>query len=658
MSHLPLKSLAEFAKSIRALSIDAIDAANSGHPGLPLGCAEIGAYLYGYGLQHNPKNPNWRNRDRFILSAGHGSMLQYACLYLSGYDYSLDDIRNFRQLGSKTPGHPEVEEPGVETTTGPLGQGLANGVGMALAAKLTAAQCEANALLDHHVVVLAGDGCLMEGISSEASSLAGHLQLDNLIVFYDSNDICLDGPITECFTEDVAARYAAYGWNVLSIDGHDFNAIHDAYSSAKLSSKPTLIVAKTTIGFGSPNRAGTADAHGKALGADEAALTKQALDIPAEPLFYVSSEAKNYLNDRLSELAENEQKWNQAKASWANGYSAMAARLAACESRELPSDIMDRLKNIEISDGKASRASSQSVIQKVHDWLPFFVGGSADLSCSDSTWISSDEYVSRSNFNARNIKYGVREFAMAAVATGMSLYGTVLPMVGTFLTFSDYMRNAIRLAALMNVHVIYQFTHDSILLGEDGPTHQPVEHLAALRAMPNCTVIRPADNTEVKGAWLAALKASGPVALILSRQGLPAVDGTSMDKVLNGGYVVHKESKSKIDHCILSTGSELALSVKAAKQLEEKGLSVRVVSMVSFELFDQQAKSYQDEVLGASVGHYWSIEAQTDFGWHRYIGRDGHSVSVNTFGKSAPAGDLATEYGFTVEQIVNRIASV
>jgi transketolase len=656
MSDLPINELNEVAKSIRSLAIDAIDEANSGHPGLPLGCAEIGAYLYGYGLSHNPKNPEWRNRDRFILSAGHGSMLQYACLYLSGYNYTLQDIKDFRQLHSKTPGHPEVEEPGVETTTGPLGQGIAHGVGMALAQKITAAQCNAEQLLNHHVVVLCGDGCLMEGVSAETSSLAGHLSLGNLILFYDANDICLDGPIDECFTENVEARYRSYGWQVLKINGHDFNEIHDAYTTAKDSPVPTIIIARTTIGFGSPNRAGTSDAHGKALGADESKLTKVALGIPQDQPFWVSKEATAYMAAHGHKLADYDHKWEQVKDAWTQTHPEDSAKLDALEAREIPVDIDQIIERVAIPDGKASRASSQAIIQEIHHHLPFFIGGSADLSCSDSTWIKKDAFVSKSDFSPRNVKYGVREFGMAAMACGMSLYGSVLPLIGTFLTFSDYMKNAIRLAALMNVHVIYQFTHDSILLGEDGPTHQPVEHIAALRAMPNVVVIRPGDTEEVKGAWVSALKQDRPVALILSRQGLPAIQNTDIFGVHRGAYVVKKEATvGIIDHCILATGSELVLAVKVAEELTSKGLNVRVVSFPSFELFDEQTPQYQDEVLGQEVSQYWSIEAQTSFGWHKYIGRGGKSISVDTFGKSAPASDLAKEYGFTVEQIVDQV---
>lgn len=650
---LDTQILSKIANTIRGLSIDAINQANSGHPGLPLGCAELGAYLYAMGLSHNPASPEWENRDRFVLSAGHGSMLQYACLHLSGFDVSLDDIKAFRQLHSPTAGHPEYREvPGVETTTGPLGQGIATAVGLALGQKITQAQY--GVPLDHHTIVLAGDGCIMEGISSEASSFAGHLKLENLIVIYDSNDICLDGPIDECLSEDVKKRYESYGWNVTKIDGHDFNDIHNAIEQAKQSDKPTLIEAKTVIGKGSPNKAGSSSVHGSPLGQEEGLLTKQALGLP-ETSFYVPEDVKQFFKARLQEQAQAHKEWQASYSSWKDSDPDKATAFAASTQRELTEDVIETLKTLDLPDGKATRALSNSVIQAVADTCPFIMGGSADLSCSDSTAIKSSGAITASNFDARNIKYGVREFAMGAIASGLYLYGNIKPFVGTFLTFSDYMKNAIRLAALMNLGVVYQFTHDSILLGEDGPTHQPVEHLASLRSIPNLTVIRPADATEVKSAWKVALGSNNPVALILSRQGLPNLDGSSFEAAEKGAYVVKKESRDTIDHCIIATGSEVSLALEVAEQLESESLSVRVVSMPSMELFDQQPKEYQDTILPNSARKLSVVEAQSSFGWHKYVGKDGLTFTVDTFGLSAPASALKEEYGFTATHITETL---
>ncbi len=660
MNSAQKSQLKEVAKAIRGVSIDAIEAANSGHPGLPLGCAEIAAYLFGYAMRFNPKNPGWLNRDRFILSAGHGSMLLYAALHLAGYDYTLKDIQNFRQLKSKTPGHPEYghEFPGVETTTGPLGQGIANAVGMALGHKIMAAQfgVESERLLDARLFVLVGDGCMMEGVASEASSLAGHLRLDNLIVIYDANDVCLDGPTSECFSEDVGKRYEAYGWQALRINGHDLDEIHTAVETAKKTTgKPTLIVAKTTIGLGAPTVQGTAEAHGKVLGAEEAKAAKAFHKIPAEPLFYVPEAVTQFFKDKQKEFSGYESDWNDRFKKWADTHPEKANHWQICLKKELPSDLTKRISEIEMPDNIPTRKSSNMVLQVLNEQLPFLVGGSADLSGSDNTWMKKGGMVAPGRYAGHNIKYGVREFAMGAMSSGLALQGMMLPFCGTFLTFSDYMRNAVRLAALMNCHVIYQWTHDSIALGEDGPTHQPVEHLAALRVIPNLTVIRPADHTEVKGAWDFAIRHNGPVALILTRLGVPNLKNTQMAAVSKGAYILKEASRPSIDHCLLATGSEVSLAVQAAEELEKSGVSVRVVSFPSFELFDAQPKAYQEAVLGTDVGQYWSIEAQTSFGWHKYIGRGGHAIAVDTFGASAPQKDVLKHFGFTVDQIVAKI---
>lgn len=647
------------AHTIRGLSIDAIEAAGCGHPGLPLGCAEIAAYLYGVALNHNPHNPNWVNRDRFVLSAGHGSMLLYASLHLAQFAVSLDDLKSFRKYHAITPGHPEYREtPGVETTTGPLGQGLATGIGMALGQKMAEAQfkLENTGLLNAKTVILVGDGCMMEGISAEAASFAGHLKIDNVIVIYDSNDICLDGPTSECFTDNTQARFESYGWAVQTIDGHDFDQIDSAYKKAKTATgKPQLIIAKTIIGKGSPHYAGTSDVHGKALGKEEAILTKQAIGLPIEPLFYVPDAVKAYFKAHLATQLESEKAWQAAFQTWSQAHPQQAATFALFQDKILPENLEEALKNIELKSGIATRQASGLVLQTLHTLIPYLVGGSADLSGSDNTWMKAAKRLDPGVFDGRNIKFGVREFAMAAICSGLTLQGMFLPYCGTFFTFSDYMRNAIRLAALMKLKVIYQFTHDSIFLGEDGPTHQPVEHLASLRAMPNLIVIRPADNTEVKGAWLTALALHQPCALVLSRQGVPSLDKSRMDGVARGAYVLHRETKPDVDYVILATGSEVSLALEVSQKLEEKGAVTRVVSFPSFELFNQQDKAYQESVLGGKVARYVSIEAQVSFGWHQYIGRDGIAISVDDFGLSAPAADLAKHFGFTVDQIIEKI---
>jgi len=652
-------SLQLIANTIRGLSIDAIDAANSGHPGLPLGCAELGAYLFAEGLRFNPENPKWINRDRFVLSAGHGSMLLYSALHLAGYAVSLDDLKKFRQLHSPTAGHPEYNEaPGIETTTGPLGQGIANGIGMALANKMVEARCELQntGLLDGKVVILAGDGCMMEGVSAEASSFAGHLGLDNVILIYDANSICLDGPIDECFTENVAQRYEAYGWAVQTIDGHNFEAIQGAFEKAKKAQgKPQLIIAKTVIGKGSPTYQGTADVHGKALGAEENKKTKEALGLPTEPAFYVPAEVRQWFDQKKEARKAQEAEWHLKLADWKRQHSDKAQLWDALSLNQLPSNIDQLLLDLPLKSNMATRQISGLLLQVIHDALPTWVGGSADLSCSDNSFMKGSGAVKPGQFAGRNIKYGVREFAMSAISNGIALQGMLRPFCATFFTFSDYMRNAIRLAALMQLPVVYQFTHDSIFLGEDGPTHQPIEHLASLRAMPNLMVIRPADANETRGAWMAALKSKTPVALVLSRQGLPDLEGTKAVDVAKGAYVVLAENQTqRLDVTVLSTGSELHVAIEAAKQLSAEGKSVRVVSMPSFELFDKQGKSYQDSVLGKATLTV-SLEAGATLGWHKYVGRDGLAIGVDSFGKSAPAKDLAKDYGLTVEAVVLRI---
>lgn len=654
------KQLTKIANTIRELSIEAVQKANSGHPGLPMGCAEFGAYLYGCLLRHNPKNPQWLGRDRFILSAGHGSMLLYSLLHLAGFPLSLEDIKQFRQLHSKTPGHPESHvTPGVEATTGPLGQGVGNAVGQALGLKILGAKFNTPecALFKNKVYCLAGDGCIMEGISSEASSLAGHLQLDNLVLIYDANKICLDGPITECLTEDTKMRYQAYGWDVVEIDGYNFEMMDKAFTQIRdLQTRPTLVILHTIIGKGSPNKAGTHKVHGSPLGPEEVEATKKALGLPEED-FFVPPAVTEFFAARLKEGESLECEWNQKFEKYKASHPELAREFEKMKNHELPSDLESKLASIEMKSPLAGRSASQIVLETLGALLPQLIGGSADLSCSDLTMMKKFPIITENNFHGRNIKYGVREFAMAAAATGLAQTQMITPFVGTFLTFSDYMRNAIRLAALSGVQVIYQFTHDSIFLGEDGPTHQPVEHYAALRAIPKLQVIRPADNWEVKMAWLAALRYQGPTAILLSRQALPDIEATHLPYQLGmgrGAYIVRKEKKTP-DYTLFATGSELSLALDVAKALENQGKAVRVVSMPCWELFEAQDAAYQASIVGGNLGKRVSIEAGVSFGWHKWIGFDGIPISIETFGESAPQADLAAEFGFTVEAILNKL---
>lgn len=651
--------LSKIANAIRVLSMDAVQKADSGHPGLPLGCAEIGAYLYGCGLYHNPKDPKWLNRDRFILSAGHGSMLLYSCLHLAGFDLSLDDIKSFRQLHSKTPGHPEsFETPGVETTTGPLGQGVGNAVGQALGLKLLADRFNSDTqeIINCKVFTLMGDGCMMEGVVSEASALAGHLQLNNLIAIYDSNQVSLDGPLAESSSENTKMRYQSYGWDVYEIDGHDFDAIHAVMERIRQTQeRPCLIIADTVIGKGSPGKAGTFKAHGAPLGAEEIKATKKALGL-SEEAFFVPQSVKDFFKKKLFNDIAREQTWLREFESWARTNAESFREFESMKHLTLPSDLEDILRAIPIKT-VAGRKASQDVINVLGDYLPQLYGGSADLSVSDLTMMKKFPVLLPGTFTGRNIKFGVREFAMAAIATGLAQTHMITPFVGTFLTFSDYMRNAIRLCALMKEQVIYQFTHDSIFLGEDGPTHQPIEHLASLRSIPNLHVIRPADSNEVKMAWIAALRYKGPTALILSRQNLPELlktDVSYSEGLGRGAYIVKKE-KSQPDFTLVATGSELALAVDVAGELEKIGKSVRVISMPCWELFDKQTSEYKDTIFGGDIGKRVSIEAGVEQGWHKYIGMNGLAICMEGYGASAPQHALAVEFGFTVESILERI---
>ena len=654
------KILHKIANTVKGLSIDAVQKANSGHPGLPLGCAEIGAYLFAKQLHYNPKNPGWLNRDRLVLSAGHGSMWLYSLLHLSGYEVSLEEIQNFRQLNSITPGHPECHEtPGVEVTTGPLGQGVANAVGMAAGMKILAEKfnTEDFSLFTGKVYCLAGDGCMMEGISSEASSFAGHLNVNNLILIYDANNICLDGPISECLSEDVKLRYKAYGWDVIEVDPYDFAEMEKVFSSLEeKQSRPTLLVAHTIIGKGSPNKAGTHKAHGSPLGEEEVALTKKELDLPEEP-FYVPQAVISYFKDKKEEAEEKQREWEDLLRKWSKVNPELFKEFERMKNQTLPSDLEEEIKKISLKNPLAGRTASNGVLQVLGKILPQLYGGSADLSGSDMTMMKEFSIISPNNFSGRNFKFGVREFAMAAMVNGLSQVGMFTPYCGTFLTFSDYMRNAIRLASLSHYHVIYQFTHDSIFLGEDGPTHQPVEHLAALRAIPNLHVIRPADNHEVKMAWIAALTYKGPTALILTRQNLPELEQTnkSYEEGLAKGAYALKKIDGKKDFTLLATGSEVSLALEVAERLQKLGKKAEVISFPCWKLFDKQPEEYKKSLLGKDAGKKVSIEAATDFGWAKYVGEEGISIAMESFGKSAPIKDLQEEFGFTVDAILERI---
>lgn len=652
--------LTKIANTIRGLSMDAVQKADSGHPGLPMGCAELGAYLYGYHLKHHPKNPQWLNRDRFILSAGHGSMWLYSCLHLSGFNVSLDDIKNFRQLHSITPGHPEYRmTEGVETTTGPLGQGIGNAVGQALGFKLLASRfnTDEHKIFDNKIYALMGDGCIMEGISSEVCSFAGHLKLDNLIAIYDANNVCLDGPLGEACSEDTKTRYLSYGWDVYEVNGNDLEALDKVFSKIKnRQERPCLVIAHTVIGKGAPNKAGTYKAHGSPLGHEEIKAAKEMLGIPHED-FYVPQAVINYFQEKLIEDSQKEGEWNQIYAAWEEANPAKSIELKEMLQHEIPPDLEQKLLDLQIKGPISGRKASQDCINLIAELLPNIYGGSADLSCSDMTTIKKAQMVGPGHFTGQNIKYGVREFGMAAIATGLSQTGMMIPFIGTFLTFSDYMRNAIRLAALQHAQVIYQFTHDSIFLGEDGPTHQPVEHYAALRAIPHLQVIRPADANEVKMAWLAALKYKGPTALLLSRQNLPDLTATKVpfaEGMGKGAYIV-KHEKSNPDFTLLATGSEVSLAVAVAEELEKLGKAVRVISMPCWVIYEKQSQEYKESLLGGDIGQRVSIEAGVELGWHKYIGRDGIAICLERFGASAPAGALAKEFGFTVEDILERI---
>jgi transketolase len=636
--------------TIRTLSMDAVQKANSGHPGMPMGMADVAFVLWTEFLRHSPANPAWVNRDRFILSAGHGSMLLYSLLHLTGYDLSLDEIKNFRQWGSKTPGHPERGlTPGVETTTGPLGQGFANGVGMAIAAKHLAAK----SILDHHVYAIVSDGDLMEGVSQEAASLAGHLGLGNLIYLYDDNKITIDGSTDLAFTEDVLKRFEAYGWHTRAIDGHDRDAIRHAIAEAQLvSDKPSLIACRTHIGFGSPNKQDTEESHGSPLGEEEIRLTKQAYGWDPEAKFLIPDDVLAHFRAALEKGAALEADWN---AQLAEASPEARTYLEACFNRTAPD--FTKLLPTYTPDPKgiASRKASGNALDAVGPHIPGVMGGTADLGGSNLTAFKGFKAVQKDDFSGNYVHYGVREHAMGSIMNGMSLHGSIVPYGGTFLVFSDYCRPAIRMAALMHVPAIYVFTHDSIGLGEDGPTHQPIEHLAALRAIPNNLVIRPADANETSAAWNVALsRTDGPTCLVLTRQNLPTFAETadSWTNVAKGAYVFAEAPSGKPDSIILATGSEIAIAYEAWKTLTASGKQVRLVSMPAWESFRKQSAAYKESVLPASVKRRVALEAASPFGWAEWVGDEGTVIALDHFGESAPFQTLYKEFGLTAEAVV------
>lgn len=669
-----MPSRRELANAIRALSMDAVQQANSGHPGAPMGMADIAEVLWNDYMRHNPANPKWPDRDRFVLSNGHGSMLLYSLLHLTGYDLPIEELKNFRQLHSKTPGHPEYGyTPGVETTTGPLGQGITNAVGMALAERTLAAQFNrpGHKIVDHYTYVFLGDGCLMEGVSHEACSLAGSMKLGKLIAFYDDNNISIDGEVRGhgntpgWFMDDTPKRFEAYGWHVIpKVDGHDAEAVKKAIEEARsVTDKPSLICCQTIIGWGSPNKQGKEECHGAALGADEVALVRETIGWPY-PAFEIPSEIYEAW-DAKEIGAKAESDWNDRFENYRSEYPELAAEFERRMAGELPRDWAEKseafvAKVNEKAETIASRKASQNALNGYGPLLPELMGGSADLAGSNLTIWSGCKNVNAEGNDGNYVYYGVREFGMSAMMNGIALHGGFKPYGGTFLMFSEYARNALRMSALMKAPVIYVYTHDSIGLGEDGPTHQPVEQTATLRMIPNMQVWRPCDSVETAVAWKAAIeRKDGPTALILSRQNLPHVSRTpaQIDAIRRGGYVI-RDCDGTPDAIIIATGSEVDLALKAAEELAGKGKKIRVVSMVSTNVFDAQDAAYRESVLPSAVTKRVVVEAGVSDGWYKYVGFSGKVVGLDRFGESAPAGQLFKEFGFTVENIVKQVESI
>ncbi|WP_457654644.1 transketolase [Rhodocaloribacter sp.] len=644
---------------LRGLAIDAVEQAGSGHPGLPMGMADVAAVLWARRLRHDPRDPQWPDRDRFVLSAGHGSMLLYALLHLTGYDLPMEELMRFRQWGSKTPGHPEYgHTPGVETTTGPLGQGFANGVGMAMAERLLAERFNRDGfpLVDHHTYVLASDGDLMEGLSHEAASLAGHLGLGKLIVLYDDNGISIDGPTALSFTEDVPKRFEAYGWHTMRVDGHDPEAVDAALEAAKaVTDRPTLLACRTVIGFGSPNKAGSASVHGAPLGPDELRRAKEALGLPVEPPFFVPDDVRAFTEKAVRDGAERRTAWTRLRDAYAEAFPDEARAFDAFLGGALPEGWEASLPTFAPGERLATRAASGKVLDALAPAVPHLLGGSADLSGSNKTRPAGASFLTRDDFSGRYVHYGVREHAMGAIMNGIALHGGFLPFGGTFLVFSDYMRPAVRMAALMGLPVIFVFTHDSIGLGEDGPTHQPVEHLSSLRAIPGLVTIRPADANETAEAWRAALRRTdGPTALVLTRQKLPVLDRSAAactpDCLERGAYILRDAAVPQV--LLMASGSEVPIALEAAERLARRRVRARVVSAPSLDLFDAQPAAYRAYVLPPDVRARVAVEAGATQSWRRYTGDYGEVVGLDRFGASAPYETLYERLGLTPEAVV------
>lgn len=657
MSDYNLELHRQAANTIRGLTMDAVQKAGEGHPGMPMGMADVAVVLWNQFLRHNPDDPKWPDRDRFVLSAGHGSMLIYSLLHLSGYDLPLEELKQFRQWGSKTPGHPEnFHTVGVETTTGPLGQGITNAVGMALAERWLAARFNRpdHEIVNHHTYVIAGDGDLMEGVSQEAASLAGHLGLSKLIVLYDNNHITIDGTTELAFTEDVTARFAAYGWHTQQVDGHDPLAVKAAIETAKAEGeRPSLISCRTHIGYGSPHKQDTSSVHGSALGDEEIALTKKALDWPTEPLFYIPDEARDFLQMD----GRFQSKWEIVWESYSDTYPEDAALFKKYLNGDFSVNWDEILPQFEVGKSLATRASSGQVLNAIAPHIPNLLGGSADLTGSNKTDLKGEKALTKDDFSGRYIHFGVREHAMGGMMNGMALHGGVRPYGGTFLVFSDYMRGSVRLAALMGVPVIYVFTHDSIGLGTDGPTHQPIEHVMSLRLMPNMTVIRPADATETAAAWRMAIENhAGPTSLILTRQGVSTLTQTSVDGAAKGAYILSDADNPQV--LLLATGSEVQIALAAQAKLAEQGVAARVVSMPSWEVFARQDAAYQESVLPKAIIARVSIEAGVPLGWERYLGFEGIAIGLNRYGASAPYKTIYENLGLTPEAMVEAALSL
>lgn len=660
---MQLEILHETSNTIRFLAADGVERANSGHPGMPMGTADIAAVLWSHFLNFNPETPHWINRDRFILSAGHGSMLLYSLLYLYGYDVTMDDLKSFRQFGSKTPGHPEKDcLAGVECTTGPLGQGFAMGVGAALASKIMAEQFNTDdfTIIDNMIYSIVSDGDLMEGVTSEAASLAGHLKLDNMIYIYDNNKITIEGSTDLSFTEDVRARFLSYGWNVLKVDGHDHKQLFDALTSALSNKgKPVLIIADTHIAKGSPNLQDKAQSHGSPLGAEELKLSKKNLNWPENQEFFIPENVKAFCESRIKSLKENYQNWQKMFDSWSEKYPEKKEKLAIFLEKRIPDNLLKELCQDIPEKDTATRVSSGNAIQSIGKHLPFTVGGSADLEPSIKTHIKNSSSILPSSFKGRNIHFGIREHAMGSILNGIALYGGLIPYGSTFLVFSDYMRPAIRLSALMRLQVIYIFSHDSIFLGEDGPTHQPVEHIGSLRLIPNLKLFRPADALETGMSWFYALKRKeGPTTIILTRHNVPQLkrrQSFNPSEILRGGYIIEDSDKSEPDLIIMATGSEVHLAQKARHLLLSEKIDARIVSVPSLEVFEEQDETYKNDVIPEDYDKIVAIEAGRTRDWDKYIGRSGLFIGMSGFGESAPMKELANHFGFTPEKITKRI---